>query len=48
MARVSFTPNLQRYVATRELVVCGNNMAEVLGAVAQLRGYLLECIRFWD
>ncbi len=46
MARVSFTPNLQRYVETRELVVCGNNVAEVLGAVflevAHLRGYLLD------
>ncbi len=46
MARVTFTPNLQRYVDTRELVVCGNNVGEVLGAVfvevALLRGYLLD------
>lgn len=46
MARISFTPNLQRHLDVTELEVMANTVAEALDAAfvanPRLRGYLLD------
>jgi hypothetical protein len=46
MARVSFTPALQRFLAVAPIEVAGGNLREALAAVfaarPELRGYVLD------